>query len=187
MQQTKTYKLDLIEPSDTFSADPLNGNAQKLETALTGARSDLESALAGVKSGLESSLAGTKSGLEAALAGVQTSLDWNTASLSDRITALGDRATALEGHKIAAGAYTGNGNQQTISLGFTPIAVLVIGQSLISNTPGLAVTDSPALYYGIPHLVIVPGGFSLPKGGEPPFDGNLYNSSNFVYHYLALS
>ena len=34
MQQTKTYKFNLIEPSDTFSPDPLNENAQKLEAAL---------------------------------------------------------------------------------------------------------------------------------------------------------
>ncbi|MBD5083583.1 MAG: hypothetical protein HDT33_00555 [Clostridiales bacterium] len=34
MQQTKTYKLNLIEKTDTFSPDPLNENAQKLDTAL---------------------------------------------------------------------------------------------------------------------------------------------------------
>ena len=34
MQQTETYKLNLIETSDTFSPDPLNENAQKLEAAL---------------------------------------------------------------------------------------------------------------------------------------------------------
>ena len=186
MQQTNTYKLDLIEPSDTFSADPLNGNAQKLEAALTGTRADLESSLAGVRSDLESSLSGTKSGLEAALAGVQASLDRNTASLSDRITALGDRATALESHKIAVGTYTGNGTQQTISLGFTPIAVLVIGQSLNSNYPGLALADYPVTSYGYQQLVIVPGGFSVLKG-EPPFEVIAYNANNSVYNYLALS
>lgn len=34
MQQTEKYKLNLIETSDTFSPNPLNENAQKLEAAL---------------------------------------------------------------------------------------------------------------------------------------------------------
>lgn len=34
MQQTETYKLNLIETSDTFSPAPLNENAQKIEAQL---------------------------------------------------------------------------------------------------------------------------------------------------------
>ena len=34
MQQTKNYKLNLIETSDTFSPAPLNENAEKTEAAL---------------------------------------------------------------------------------------------------------------------------------------------------------
>ena len=34
MQQTDKYQLNLIENEDTFSPDPLNGNAEKLEAAL---------------------------------------------------------------------------------------------------------------------------------------------------------
>lgn len=182
MQQTNTYKLDLIEPSDTFSADPLNGNARKLETALTGTRADLERSLAGVKSGLE-----------AALAGVQTGQDQKTAelsaadaALSARIDALAGRTTALEAHKIVSGTYTGNGDQQTISLGFTPVAVLIIGQDLTLSYPGLALADSPMMSYGHPHLRIVPGGFFVLKG-EPPYESIAFNANKTVYHYLALS
>ena len=36
MQQTGTYKLNLIEPSDTFSPEPLNENTGKVEGALDG-------------------------------------------------------------------------------------------------------------------------------------------------------
>ncbi|MBD5099069.1 MAG: hypothetical protein HDT35_05910 [Clostridiales bacterium] len=36
MQQTETYKLNLIESSDTFSPDPLNENMEKAEEALDG-------------------------------------------------------------------------------------------------------------------------------------------------------
>lgn len=34
MQQTDKYQLNLVEPSDKFLPEPLNENAQKLETAL---------------------------------------------------------------------------------------------------------------------------------------------------------
>lgn len=34
MQQTDKYKLNLIEASDTFSPDPLNENARRLEEAI---------------------------------------------------------------------------------------------------------------------------------------------------------
>ena len=34
MQQTETYKLNLVEPTDPFSPGPLNENAQKTEAAL---------------------------------------------------------------------------------------------------------------------------------------------------------
>lgn len=43
MQQTETYKLNLMETTDTFSPAPLNENTQKLEEAL---RDGLEAARA---------------------------------------------------------------------------------------------------------------------------------------------
>ncbi len=38
MQQTDQYQLNLIEKDDTFSPDPLNENARRLEEALQAAR-----------------------------------------------------------------------------------------------------------------------------------------------------
>lgn len=40
MQQTETYKLNLIETSDTFSPAPLNENMEKLEAALGGVQAE---------------------------------------------------------------------------------------------------------------------------------------------------
>lgn len=40
MQQSKHYKLNLIEPSDVFSPDPLNQNMEKVEAALDAARAE---------------------------------------------------------------------------------------------------------------------------------------------------
>ena len=35
MQQTQTYKLNLIETSDTFSPAPLNENMEKVEAGIS--------------------------------------------------------------------------------------------------------------------------------------------------------
>ena len=40
MQQTEHYRLNLIEPGDTFSTDPLNQNMEKVEAALDAARAE---------------------------------------------------------------------------------------------------------------------------------------------------
>ncbi len=40
MQQTQTYKLNLVEGEDPFSPLPLNENAEKLEAAISAARAD---------------------------------------------------------------------------------------------------------------------------------------------------
>ena len=48
MQQTKTYKLNLMETSDTFSPDPLNQNTQMIEkvmSAETAQRAEADAAL----------------------------------------------------------------------------------------------------------------------------------------------
>lgn len=49
MQKTETYKLNLIELDDTFSPQPLNENAQKLEDALSGAVGGLDQRLAAIE------------------------------------------------------------------------------------------------------------------------------------------
>lgn len=48
MKQTETYKLNLIETSDTFSPAPINENTQAIETQLCAARADAHSAIAGL-------------------------------------------------------------------------------------------------------------------------------------------
>lgn len=40
MKQTETYQLNLIEPSDVFSTDPLNQNMEKVEAALDTVRAE---------------------------------------------------------------------------------------------------------------------------------------------------
>ena len=45
MQQTEKYKFNIIETSDAFGPEALNGNAQKLETALNQHEAAVDSAL----------------------------------------------------------------------------------------------------------------------------------------------
>ena len=109
MQQTETYKLNLIETSDTFSPNPLNENAQKLEAALA-------EGLAAVRA---DAAAGTAAEANARAAA--------TAALEQRII-------TLEGKHVVGGTYVGTGSGTlVIELGFTPIVVFVY-QSNIRST-----------------------------------------------------
>ena len=58
MQQTDQYKLNLIESGDTFSATPLNENAEKVEAALA----EQASEVATLQSGLLKCAVGTYTG-----------------------------------------------------------------------------------------------------------------------------
>ena len=86
-------------------------------------------------------------------------LNENADKLEGALTALDERVTTLEAHKIAAGCFKGNGGTQTIELGFTPIAVFITHRSAIQYT--FAVTDFPSYpEKGTAHVVtIVENGF----------------------------
>lgn len=56
MQQTKTHKFNLIEPSDTFSPNPLNENMEKVEGALA-ALTSADAALRGTAADLQTRVA----------------------------------------------------------------------------------------------------------------------------------
>ena len=97
MQQTEFYYLNKIETDDPFSPNPLNQNAESVETAdyLTGVAVRAE-------------------------AQARDALDQRTTSLEQRVT-------ALEVKKVVAGSYMGTGGGQIISLGFYPVVVIVCG------------------------------------------------------------
>ena len=131
MQQTETYKLNLIDMDDTFSPQPINENMGKLETALS------------------------------ALGGADAALD--------------GRVTALEAHKVVIGTYRGNGTSaslyQTIHLGFTPLAVFVMGEN---SNPEMATRIFPCRSNVI---TIKDGGFVV---GNTATYINV-NGRNYVY------
>ena len=99
--------------------------------------------------------------LEAALAAETAARADADAALAQADAALSGRVTALEAHKVVFGTYNGNGSKsQTISLGFTPKAVLVY--SSYYCTLNALVTEALDAHYG-GELVgeIVDGGFRM--------------------------
>ena len=85
MQQTNKYHFNLIDTSDPFGPEALNGNAQKLETALNQHEAAVDAALASHKSATDAALASQKR-------------EWQAAdtALSQNITAVNTRVTAVE-------------------------------------------------------------------------------------------
>ena len=54
MKQTANYQLNLIEPDDAFSPDPLNENAEKTDVALTGLNAEFSARIADVAAAMGS-------------------------------------------------------------------------------------------------------------------------------------
>ena len=60
MRQTETYKLNLIETSDTFSPQPINENVQTIEAALSAVAAEGVKLAAGSYTGTNTYGSGTK-------------------------------------------------------------------------------------------------------------------------------
>lgn len=180
MQQTGTYKLNLIETSDTFSPNPLNENTEKLEKALSeglasetsartaadqaeaSARAEADQAEASARAAADQAEATTRQqAVSAEAAARQQAISDEASTRAAAITALQNRVTTLEAHKIAVGY----ANTTPTYVGFTPMAVIITNGTVAT----LAVTGSNNGY-----LSIIDGGFS--------HTSNLQNC-----HYIALS
>lgn len=97
--------------------------------------------------------------------------------------------------KIVCGTYTGNGAaSQTIELGFTPKAVLVVTtygqmQSSPYYNGGLAVTDNPVKMGSTGHKVveIIENGFNVYHNTTVSSSQYVFaNANTLLYHYLAV-
>lgn len=133
-------------------------------------------------------------------AAIKVNADAVAAETSARNSAVASVRAAIP--RIAAGSYTGDGAaSRTISLGFTPKAVLLFtqrGSTYVSTRSayhethgGLAVTGHDVVD-GAGHVVlsVVSGGFrvALLETNDPSI--NYYaqsNSQGAVYHYLAFA
>lgn len=106
-------------------------------------------------------------------------------------------AGLTEKAKIVTGTYTGNdATNRTISLGFTPKAVLVIpadtvlhdtGGNYDNYNGGLAVTGKPATDSNNQNVVaITDGGFIVRNFRSPP-SYIWTNSSSYTFNYIAIA
>ena len=90
MQQTETYRLNLINGSDSFSPDPLNDNAVKLEAALKDQKAETEAALAAQKKQMNTALESQRTEVNLLVSGQNT-------KLTDKV-------------RLVTGSYLGNGS-----------------------------------------------------------------------------
>lgn len=168
MNQTQQYKLPQWEKTDRIVMEDFNDQARRLETALT----THDAALAGLTSGKAD---------KTTTNGLQTQINQKAAA-SALSSAVSNLQAQLDG-KIIAGAYAGDDtDSRTISLGFTPRAVLVVNHEGKTATNqgtygGLAVTGS-----NCSGISIVTGGFRVYYSSSSPF----LNSSYARYHYIAV-
>lgn len=168
MTKTEHYQLNQWDPSDQVKRTDFNEDNARIEQALAG---------------LESSKADS-----ADLDALQTDLDAkaDTDDVDSQLSAVNSRLSSLEGRvEVRAGSYVGDGAaSKTISLGFTPKAVLV------ENIEG-ARTVSSVVYGGLalPNLPvglsrtsaeIVSGGFKVYENSSAAL-----NYSGAYYCYLA--
>ena len=124
-------------------------------------------------------------------------LNATISALQNTVAGKQDSAGAV---KITAGSYTGNGSaSRTVSVGFTPKAVLVMNSqgnaglwtgSGYSTFGGLAVTGKPVIWTekaGYVCVEIVSGGFRV---YQKEYSTNVIysncNLSGTSYHYLAI-
>ena len=136
MQQTEKYHFNIIDPSDNFSPDALNDNAQKLETALNQHEAAVDAALSQHKSETTAALSQHKSETTAALAAQKK--EWQAAD-----TTLSQTITAVEkGAKLVhlGGPLTGAGTISLAGVDMTQYRALLVF-AYVNNVNNTAITN----------------------------------------------
>ena len=209
MQQTTTYKLNLIETSDAFSPEPLNQNTRKVETALadgaaalaeeTAARQKaVADEIAARQKAVSDEAAARKDAVAAETAARQKAVADEAAARKDAVAAetaarekaVADEAaarksavTALERHKFACGTYVGSGTNQTIQLPFTPKAVVIPIVRTSGPATAICLAEKP-----VDSIKITTGGFTVSNVGSSAAHSYEYaNTAGATYAYLAFA
>ncbi len=187
MQQTTTYKLNLIEADDVFSPEPLSENARKVDAALSSTASALSAETAARKSADTAGTAAWQRAVSDEATARQKAIAAETAARQSAInaeaTARKNAVAALERHKFACGTYTGNGTSQTIQLSFTPKAVVIPIANTNGALTGVCLWDKP-----LNSIKIVTGGFTVSNAGSSLAHSYEYaNNSGVRYAYLAFA
>ena len=187
---TTNYGLCQWEPGDNFLRTEFNQDNAKIDAALA----ELESAKADAAetdAALEElqTAVGTKADsgeVNAALEELRATdaAKANSSSVNSQFSTVNSRLTALEGRiEVYAGSYTGDGTaSKTISLGFTPRAVLVESIDGIRVSGGMAYGGlaRPDLPVNLtrPSAEIVSGGFQVHQSS---YAGLNYSGAHYCY------
>lgn len=169
--KTPNYRLHAWEPGDHFLRSEFNENFAAIDTAIKTERTEADSTanrrLATVQNELSGTISTLRSNLESSIASLQTLAEGKSA--------------------IVTGVYTGNGeNSQTISLGFTPKAVIVADKTGFGSRYGaMAFQNAPATYSGSSTwLEVVTNGFIAHHIDSSHFT---LNANDRTYYYLAFA
>ena len=170
MTKTEHYQLNQWDAADQVKRTDFNEDNAKLDAALAGLSSSKADSTS-VNAALEELRA-----TDAAKA--------NSSSVNSQFSTVNSRLTALEGRvEVRTGSYMGDGeSSKTISLGFTPRAVLVESIDGIRVSGGmayggLALPDLP-VNLTRPSAEIVSGGF---KVYQSSYAGLNYNGAYYCY------
>ena len=133
-----------------------------------------------------------------AIAPLNENMDKLEAAITAETAALDSRVTVLEAKYFVSGTFIGDGqSSQFINLGFTPKAVLVVGQDGSTHYNeghayhygGLAITGGPSKTRdGLTVLSVEHNGFTVyyQSGGSNWLSYAHSNSSGRVYYYIAI-
>ena len=174
---TANYGLCQWEPQDNFLRTEFNQDNAKIDAALAG----LESGKAD-NSSVDTRFASVTADLATLRATDATKAD--SSSVSSQFSSANSRLTALEGRvEVIVGSYTGDGAEtRTISLGFTPKAVL------LEHNTGMRVHSTGVAYGGLALPNTPASGLKVVDGGfEVYYFQNSIHTNNIdtVYRYLA--
>ena len=184
---TENYNLSQWEPEDKVLRGDFNEDNRKIDAAIKAVDVRVDGKADA------SALAKEISDRAATVAGVQDTLS----SLQSTVAEKQDASGAV---KIKAGSYTGDGAaSRTISVGFTPKAVLVTDRQGVtyldagassSMIGGLAVTGSPLTFTlsntTYPVLEVTANGFIVHYQTFPGYYNIITNGSGTTYNYLAI-
>ena len=212
-RKTENYQLNQWEASDQVLREDFNRDNTLLDSALALLAEQVSTKAETSALNALSTRVNKKADMETLTAVLQklnlkadsssvTSLSQTVSSLSQTVSQKAEssrvEAVAASVPNLLCGSYTGNGSESRfISLGFTPKAVLVVGQDGSTHYNeghayhygGLAITGGPSKTRdGLTVLSVEHNGFTVyyQSGGSNWLSYAHSNSSGRVYYYIAI-
>ena len=205
-RKTENYQLNQWEASDQVLREDFNRDNTLLDSALALLAEQVSTKAETSALNALSTRVNKKADMETLTAVLQklnlkadsSSVTSLSQTVSQKAESSRVEAVAASVPKILCGSYTGNGSESRfISIGFTPKAVLVVGQDGSTHYNeghayhygGLAITGGPSKTRdGLTVLSVEHNGFTVyyQSGGSNWLSYAHSNSSGRVYYYIAI-